>query len=70
MTVVGTALREALHTLKLSGTSETLHTRLTPSPHRETRTPRLLQVLCHGEITPPRADTQRRYRVTQATSRD
>lgn len=41
-----------------------------PSPHRETRTPGLLQVLCHGEITPPRTGTQRRYRVTQATSRD
>jgi DNA replication protein DnaC len=56
MTVVDTALRQALRTLKLSGMLETLDARLTQARAGELGHLDFLQVLCHDEIG--RRDTQ------------
>ena len=56
MTVVDTALREALRTLKLSGMLETLDARLAQARAGELGHLDFLQVLCHDEIG--RRDTQ------------
>ena len=56
MTVVDTALRQALRTLKLSGMLETLDARLTQARAGELGHLDFLQVLCHDEIS--RRDTQ------------
>jgi len=72
MTVVDTALREALRTLKLSGMLETLDARLTQARAGELGHLDFLQVLCHDEIS--RRDTQaitrrlRRARFDQTTT--
>jgi DNA replication protein DnaC len=72
MTVVDTALRQALRTLKLSGMLETLDARLTQARAGQLDHLDFLQVLCHDEIS--RRDTQaitrrlRRARFDQTTT--
>ncbi|MGH3907349.1 MAG: IS21-like element helper ATPase IstB [Pseudonocardiaceae bacterium] len=51
MTVIDTALREALRTLKLSGMLETLDARLAQARAGELGHLDFLQVLCHDEIS-------------------
>ncbi len=81
MTVVGTALRDALHTLKLSGTSETLHTRLAqartgklgrPDSYKSSataRSPRREQALSEGTESPkpPRVTRTPTWPLTRAS---
>ena len=63
MTIIDTALRDSLRTLKLSGMLHTLDARLAQAQAGELGHLDFLQVLCHDEIT--RRDTmsmQRRLR--------
>jgi DNA replication protein DnaC len=72
VTVVDTALRDALRTLKLSGMLETLDARLVQARAGELGHLDFLQVLCHDEIS--RRETQavtrrlRRARFEQTTT--
>ena len=60
MTIVDTALHQALRTLKLSGMLETLDARLAQARAGELGHLDFLQVLCHDEIG---------HRETQAVTR-